>query len=185
MFIRRHNNQFEGRQEEHYVNTFRTDYATCKDICAAFEREMDQFYLFAFLLTGNHASAEACFLRVMNSAPGDQLVLKQYVPSWIRRRLIKDAMETVFGTSRSTKATDPWFEGAPAKDAIDHLAQLPDMERFVYVMAVLEGYSMKQCSVLLGRTVETVNTAKVRALESFIPTPLFPTQLVESLRATA
>lgn len=180
------NRQDQGRKGEIHVTNFRNDYATCKDFCAAFEREMDRFYLLAFLLTGTHASAEASFLRVMDSAPGRQFVLKQYVRSWIRRSLIKDAMSVTFESSpRSAKAPDPWFDSAEAKDAIEHLAQLPDLERFVYVMAVLEGYSTKQCSVLLGCTMEAVNSAKARALQSFLPTPLFPVQLVESLRATA
>jgi DNA-directed RNA polymerase specialized sigma24 family protein len=168
------------------VNSFRTDYATCKDFCAAFEREMDRFYLLAFLLTGSHTLAEECFLRVMHSAPGNQTVLKRYVPTWIRRTVIKDAIVTVFvRSSRQFTKQDPWFEGASAKDAIEHLVELSDIDRFVYVMAVLEGYSTKQCSLLLGRTVDVVNAAKVRALTEIGADLPFPIQLAESLRATA
>jgi DNA-directed RNA polymerase specialized sigma24 family protein len=168
------------------VNSFRNDYATCKDFCAAFEREMDRFYLLAFLLAGNHASAEESFVRVMHSAPADRVVLKQYVRSWIRRSLIKDAISIVFEQAvRPPVKRDPWFEDASGKDAIEQLAELPDLERFVYVMSVLEGYSTKQCSVLLSRGLESVNVAKERALTEIGATPSFPLQLTESLRAIA
>jgi DNA-directed RNA polymerase specialized sigma24 family protein len=43
--------------------------------------------------------------------------------------------------------------------------RLNPFERFVFVMSVLEGYSDRDCSLLLGSSTRDVVAAKARALE--------------------
>jgi len=44
---------------------------------------------------------------------------------------------------------------------------LPDFERFVYVLSVLEGCTDKECATLLGVPRQQVEEARVRALRHF------------------
>jgi DNA-directed RNA polymerase specialized sigma24 family protein len=45
------------------------------------------------------------------------------------------------------------------------IVDLPSLERFVFVMSVLERYCDQECSLLLGRTRGDVAAARTRALE--------------------
>jgi len=44
---------------------------------------------------------------------------------------------------------------------------LPDFERFVYVLSVLEGYTDRECGTLLGVSPELIEEARIRALQHF------------------
>ena len=44
---------------------------------------------------------------------------------------------------------------------------LPDFERFVYVLSVLEGCSDPECGALLGTTPREIEDARLRALQHF------------------
>jgi len=56
----------------------------------------------------------------------------------------------------------------PTLRAICALAPLP---RFVFVMSVLENYSARECSLLLGCTMETVTEARNSALKQLVLNP--------------
>jgi len=47
---------------------------------------------------------------------------------------------------------------------IHTITQLAPVDRFVFVISVLEGYSTKACSLLLDCAVDTVIEARLRAL---------------------
>lgn len=44
---------------------------------------------------------------------------------------------------------------------------LPDFERFVYVLSVLEGYTDQQCANLLGVSPQQIGKTRLRALQHF------------------
>jgi DNA-directed RNA polymerase specialized sigma24 family protein len=44
---------------------------------------------------------------------------------------------------------------------------LPDFERFVYVLSVLEGCSDQQCAALLGVSPQQIEETRLRALRHF------------------
>jgi len=44
---------------------------------------------------------------------------------------------------------------------------LPDFERFVYVLSVLEGCTDQQCATLLGVTSKQIEETRLRALQHF------------------
>src|SRR5438067_6119487 len=48
---------------------------------------------------------------------------------------------------------------------LQRVLALEDLERFVFVMSVLEGYSEKECSLLLGCSPLEVHDARTRALD--------------------
>ena len=44
---------------------------------------------------------------------------------------------------------------------------LPEFERFVYVLSVLEGCTDQQCAALLGVSPQQIEEARLRALQHF------------------
>ena len=47
------------------------------------------------------------------------------------------------------------------------ILSLPDFERFVYVLSVLEGCTDQQCATLLGVPQQEIEEARLRALQHF------------------
>src|ERR1700735_1747715 len=142
------------RSEKPKILDFRADYATRSDFCEVLDRELNSLYLLAFLLTANHRAAEQCFTTTVQEALEQHSVFKDWTLLWIKRSLIKNAIANVSATSgRSTEKRDVWTLGVSQRntdDEINAVAQLPSFERFVFVMSVLEHYSIWECSILLG-----------------------------------
>jgi len=144
------------------------DCATREDFCRLFEAEMKPLYLLAFLLTANHAHAERCFAAGIDDAAEGNTVFKQWARSWARRTVIKNAIRVVAPASQSSQGhvelwDDP--EESSAALAINTIAWLEPLPRFVYVMSVLERYSNRECSLLLGCTGGEVVEARNCALQ--------------------
>jgi DNA-directed RNA polymerase specialized sigma24 family protein len=156
------------RLEKPESASFRADYAKRADFCELFEREMKPLYLLAFLLTANHRDAEKCFASAVDEASEAPVVFKEWAESWIRRSLVRNAIGIVSPAStRSGHKRDLWNRGqeeTPADNEIDAVTQLGAMERFVFVMSILERYSIWDCSLLLGCSMKKVIQARMRAL---------------------
>ena len=129
-------------------------YATRADFCQIFERDMNSLYLLSFLLTGDQASAEGCFVRGLDDSTKGNPVFKEWSQSWARRRIIQNAIQML-----RPKPTDHSAGGAPSERTavpamipaeMSGIVELPAFERFVFVMSVLEHYSDQECSLLLG-----------------------------------
>ena len=153
------------------VTDFRSEYATRRDFCDVFTDHTQSLYLLAFLLTTTHATAEHCFVDAIEPVFKSNTVFKEWTTSWIRRTLIARAITTVFDASnRCKRSADTWFvdcgEGRPAIEAITHLA---DLDRFVFVMSILESYPVHECSLLLGYPACAVIESRARALRD-LPT---------------
>jgi hypothetical protein len=149
-------------------DNFRSDYANNADFCRTFESDINQLYLLGFLLTATHEGTERCFIKTIEEAPKGKMVFRERVHSWTRLTLIKIAIRDVLQDPRRTvHKHDHWREKqnetgvVAAIEAVTHLAAF---ERFVFVMSVLEGYSAKECSLLLNCRIEAVLTARARAL---------------------
>jgi len=156
------------RPEKVETASFRADYAKRADFCELFEREMKPFYLLAFLLTANHQDAEKCFAAAVDQALEEPVVFKQWAESWVKRSLIRNAVGIVSPAStRSGGKRDLWNRGqeeAPGDNEIDAVTQLAPLERFVFVMSILERYSIWDCSLLLCCSMKKVVQARMRAL---------------------
>ncbi len=140
-------------------------YATRADFCRVFVDEMDRLYLLAFLLLTNRELAEKCFVRVLHAVQHDQTVFKSFASSWVRRRIIKDALHTVFEESAAIEHhRDIWHAQSDTGICVDAVTQIDALERFVFVMTVLEGYSTKESSLLLGCNIQGVREAQCRSL---------------------
>jgi DNA-directed RNA polymerase specialized sigma24 family protein len=149
------------------IATFRADYANRADFCEVFEKEMKPLYLLAFLLTANHQQAEHCFASTVEEALKEQAVFKEWVRSWVKRTLIEKAIEIVSPVSdRPRERQDLWSAGHKARgqDQIDPVTKLAPLERFVFVMSILERHSHSDCALLLGCSMNKVAEARTTAL---------------------
>jgi len=155
------------RPEKVETASFRADYAKRADFCELFEREMKPLYLLAFLLTANHQDAEKCFAAAVDEAL-EEPVFKEWAESWIKRSLVRNAVGIASPAStRSGEKRDLWNRGqekSHGDSEIDAVTQLAPLERFVFVMSILERYSIWDCSLLLGCSMKKVVQARMRAL---------------------
>jgi DNA-directed RNA polymerase specialized sigma24 family protein len=157
-----------ARSDEPKIVNFRTDYASRADFCEVLERDLKPLYLLAFLLTADHNKAEQCFIATVEQALDRPAVFKEFARSWIKRSLINRAIGVVCPTSASsTEIRDLWTtreSSAGGEDEINAVTQFPPLERFVFVMSILESYSDWECSLLIGCTTKDVAEARRRAL---------------------
>lgn len=138
-------------------------YASKEDFCGIFKNDMDRLYLLSFLLTGDHQLAERCFVRGLeDSAKGP--VFKEWAESWARRTIIRNAIQAVRPRPIDGNTTNV-RQGVTEPARIAAIVELSTFARFVFVMAVLEGYSDQECSLFLNCTRDEVIAARTRALE--------------------
>lgn len=143
------------------------DYATRADFCRIFDDEMKSLYRLALLLTADHVKAEQCFVASIGDAVEGNSVFKQWAHQWARRVIIKNAIRIISPASaQAGSEPNAWDEedgesngGRPLRA----ITQLAPLERFVFVMTVLERQSERECAVLVGCTVEVVREARARA----------------------
>ena len=150
--------------------TWRQAYATRADFCRIFNTDMKPLYLLAFLLTANHGRATQCFLAALADAGKESVVFREFAAAWSRRAIIANAIRLTAPTSSRPEAgSDLWHGTASHSTAIqiiDGVAQLSGLERFVFVLSVLERYPDVECARLLGCTRTAVVQARARALEN-------------------
>jgi DNA-directed RNA polymerase specialized sigma24 family protein len=147
-------------------------YATAADFDQIFTEDMSGLHLLSFLLTGDRDKAEECFVAGIGASTKSNKVFKEWARSWARRTIIQSAIRLVAPGRRS--------EGVPRKSvpsrAMDFLPlalqaevcailELPPLERFVFVMTVLERYSDHECSIFLGYVQRDITAARAHALQ--------------------
>jgi DNA-directed RNA polymerase specialized sigma24 family protein len=129
---------------------------------------MDRLYLLSYLLTANEELAEKCFVQGLQDARNGNRVFRDWAESWARRTVIMNAIRAVRPsaqavTKHSGNVRGEFLAEVPQGNAI---VALPDFERFVYVVTVLEGYSDRECALLFGCTRDAVVAARVRVLQA-------------------
>jgi hypothetical protein len=149
-----------------------TLYAAGADFCRIFKQEMNSLYLLSFLLTGERALAEQCFVGGLEDATRSSRVFKEWADRWARRAIVQNAIQVVeprpgeIAAARNGDDNRVLTSQADAACAeIASIVALPPFERFVFVMSVLERYSDQDCSLMLDSTREQVTTARLRALQ--------------------
>jgi hypothetical protein len=132
------------------------EYATEQDYCEIFHREMQSFYQLALMLTGSHARAEQSFADALSDCLGGTATFKPWALSRSRLAVIERAINNA----------EPKLREAPVglSKQIEAILQLDVLDRFVYVLTVLEQYSVRDCAILLRRRVPEINAARLRAM---------------------
>ncbi len=157
-----------------HIDAGKTDeYATSEDFARLFTVGMRRLYLLSFLLTANHEKAEQSFVSGLEECVNCNSVFKDWARSWAERTVIKNAIRIMAPRpSRSSGSFAGIHRQADGKrenpqdqnPAIASVLALEDFDRFVFVMSVLERYTEKECSVLLGCSRQDVREARMRAL---------------------
>jgi len=80
-------------------------FAAQADFCRVFESDMNRLYMLSFLLTGNHAMAETCFVQGLEDAVNGNNVFREWAQSWARRTVIQNAIQMPSADSRHIFST--------------------------------------------------------------------------------
>jgi DNA-directed RNA polymerase specialized sigma24 family protein len=154
----------------------RIAYATGSDFCRIFAEDMKNLYLLSLLLTADEEKAEQCFVSGFGDCSGENRVFKEWARSWARRAIIQNAIR-LFAPAAADSNGSQNTDLARAQDAASAQAQpalraelcavlaLQPLERFAFVVSVLEHYSDQQCALLLGCTRKDLVAARSRAMQ--------------------
>lgn len=184
-----HSNQFKLTEED--------PYATTNDFQRLFAREMTDLFRLSLHLTADAEKAETCLILAMRECFANCAVAKQWALIWARRTVIRNAIRLVLGTNNAIPIdiygeAGPDFHLQPSEYRIEELRdslailQLADFDRLVFVICVLERYSILDCALLLKKSPKEVNDARVRAINQILSaeernrhesTTTFPTSL--------
>jgi hypothetical protein len=147
----------------------RNDYASRSDFCAVFIQQLDSLYTLALILTGDEPKAEQCLFAALDLCVEGSLVFKESAAAWSRRSVIKIAVKSMSPTPFSTAVHYlPGHRSDLTSDQdvpIKCLLEMPAFERFVFVMSVLEGYSDRDCALLLDCSCADLVAARIRAFQ--------------------
>lgn len=157
----------------------RNSYATPDDFQRLFAREMTGFFRLSLLLTADAEEAECCLIRAMRECVTTATVSEEWANIWARRMVVRNAICLVLGLENgmpdeTCDTTGPDFRLQPTEYRIEALREcpailcLPDFDRLVFVICVLERYSILDCALLLRRSPKDVHDARVRATNQVI-----------------
>jgi len=147
-------------------------YATVADFERIFTEDVNSLFLLSLLLTGNPENAEQCFVEGIGESTKGNHVFKEWARSWTRRTIIQSAIRLINPRQGSLTAT--WTAGGARvmdkvpivlHDEVCAILDLAPLDRFVFVMSVLEHYSDNDCSLLLGCTRREIAPARTRAMQ--------------------
>lgn len=159
------------RKESQLARERTTEYATCNDFRQIFTEDMAGLHLLAYLLTADMAKAEQCFVAGLDDSIHGNPVFKQWARAWSKRAIIQNAVKMMTpvpgqpAAQEEISKRDPQIAGAPENPLVTLVMQWTPFERFVFVMSVLEGYSLRECSALLACRDQDVIAAKSLVLQ--------------------
>jgi DNA-directed RNA polymerase specialized sigma24 family protein len=151
----------------------RCEYARKEEFVGVFDCESVGLQRLALLLTANSDVAKRCLSRAFRECIASTSVSKEWVVSWTRRMVIRNAISLVMGlggrsfVNTNDEADDGFVAFSPddsvrAIAASESILDLPEFERFVFVICVLERYSIHDCALLLGKSPRDINEARQR-----------------------
>ncbi len=152
----------------------RADYAMPADFCQMFDEHVDSLYTLSLLLTADHHKADQCVVSGLEDCLQGSPVFREWAQSWAKRTVIKNAIRMISPLRNETEtapATGTHVSSEPlseADTAVAAITSLRPLDRFVYVLSVLERYSDGECSILLDCKVERVVNARIRALQRLV-----------------
>ena len=151
----------------------RCECARKDEFVSVFDCERAGLQRLALLLTANSEAAKRCLIRAFRGCIASSSVSKEWILSWTRRVIVRNAISLVMGSGDQSfvDTNDDADCGLPAifpDDSVGAFAEsesildLPEIERFVFVICVLERYSIHDCALLLGKSPREVNEVRHR-----------------------
>jgi len=153
-------------------------YATDADFQELFTREMTDFSQLSLQLTAEANKAERCLTLAMNDCFGTNTIIKNFARTWARRMVIRNAIYLVLGINNDfAQDVESEFHLQPRRyrpgELRESLAvlELPEFDRLVFVICVLERLSILDCALLLRKSPKDVNDAMLRATNQIASFP--------------
>ena len=151
-------------------------YSTWEDFQQILVEDMNGLYQLSFLLTGDHQKGEGCFVAGIEDCARENRVFMEWAGAWAKRVIVKNAIRELNprpSHSNSSALPTVFSHNQPSSDpigpfALEAMLGLPDFERFVFVLRVLEHYPEHECAVLLGCSASEVREARTRAIEELV-----------------
>lgn len=156
------------------LNEQAAEFATRADFERIFTEDMHGLHLLALLLTADPTIAEQSFVAGLEDSIHGNPVFRQWARSWSKRALIKNAIKLVAPVSAQVESAPAQSTAqfiqvqtgdAQADALIACVTRLQPLQRFVFVMAVLEGYSTTECAALLACSPQQILSAKAEVLK--------------------
>jgi hypothetical protein len=161
-----------------HKNARSNEYASFGDFCRIHVEQMNSLYLLSLLLTADPQNAEQCFISGFDDSVSNHFVFKERAFFWARRSIILQALrllrprpndegelhKTELLSSRESMPTE-----VRTNPNFARIVELDPFERFVFIMSLLEKYSVQECALLLGcfrGDVIRARTAAIRHLAS-------------------
>lgn len=154
----------------------RGEYASKEEFVGLFESERMALQRLALLLTANSEAAERCLVLALGECIASSSVSKDWVLAWARRVVIRNAINVVMqsgeqsfaGMNGNAEGGPIMFseDGSPGQIADSQpIPALSDLDRLVFVICILEGHSIHDCALLLGRSPRDIDEARQRATD--------------------
>jgi hypothetical protein len=151
----------------------RCEYARKVEFASVFESERLGLQRLAVLLPANSEAAKRWLIRAFRECVASSSVSNEWVLSWTRRMVICNAISLIMrpGGRSFVNTNDDADNGLIAFSPDDSLGAIaesesvldpPEFDQFVFVICVLERYSMHDCALLLGRSPRDINEARQR-----------------------
>jgi hypothetical protein len=155
-------------------------YAGPEDFQAIFKEDLKELYQLSFLLTRDPAKAERCLVIGLEDCARGNLVFREWARSWAKRTIVYNAIREL--TPRPSQSNslpsgiifadvDQHSMGLGGHFEVDAVLRLPDFDRFVFVMSVLEHYSEHDCALLLGCSARDIRERRTHALKELAESP--------------
>jgi hypothetical protein len=158
---------FRKRREDAASVSARPTYAVPRDFCRIFAEDKTALYLLSLVLTADSETAEQCFAAGLEDSIGGNPVFKEWARSWSKRMIIKNAIRMITpapGQVNLARHVSDRNDLTLGGGLLTPVRELPPFERFVFVMSVLEKYSIQECSILLNCRKQEVSRGQARAL---------------------
>ena len=161
-----------------------TRYANVTDFFATFNEEMHSLYLLAFLLTADHDKAEQCLVSAMGECVDGIGAFMDWARSSTRRAVVKCAIQMIMPAPEHADylslISHKRAAAAAENDPFSSILLLDAFERFVFVMATLEGQSDEECAILLGCSRHDVMMARVLAIKRQLSADALAGEILQS-----
>ena len=142
------------------------EYASHYDFREMFSEDEAGLRLLALLLTGDRARAEQCLVPGLDQddeAPSNP-AFHDWAHSWSKRAIIKNAIQMI-APSQHANGHSRQSSGRAPTTLAGAVSCLGAFERFVFIMTLVESYSVQECATLLGATGQQITLAKSQAVE--------------------
>jgi DNA-directed RNA polymerase specialized sigma24 family protein len=163
----------------HWFDKRESDRGECaskEEFVSLFEAERMALYRLALLLTANSEAAECCLVLAFRECIANSSVSKEWAFVWARRAVIRNAINVVVqwgeqpfaGMNGSAEGGSIEFsEDGPLGQIANSqpVLALPDLDRLVFVICILERHSIHDCALLLGKPLRDINVARQRAID--------------------